>query len=766
MNLTEPAFSIESKVFYRATFLLFLVCAAGSCLGDTFTVTRINNTGPGSLPVIINTANATPGQHIIEFSVTGTINLVAPLPLVTNSLTINGRGNVTISGQDAVPIFSFAPGTTNNLSGLGLTAAARAVGDGGAISNAGVLVLDTCALGSNNASTNRGGALYSSGVVSLNNCFFSDNQAAAGGAIYCPAPLTVSATTFLRNAATDGFGGALCVSNLVASGCTFDNNSADATNASGGAVHALGSISVQGSLFTNNSAINGNGGALFSATAGLLSVSNSSFASNRAGNGGALFSLGSLSLLHCAVSSNQANLGFGGGVYCAGNSVVSECAIYGNVAAGGAGQRGTTGGGGGGGLGGGVFTTNGTFSITNCTLSGNLAVGGTPGVANANYNGGGDGGGNNGGKGGTSSSLNNGNSGGFGGGGGGALNGNTGNSGAGGFGGGAGGGINPVGSRVGAAYGGAMFVASGTISIVNVSIISNSVIQLPTGMFAGSTRGGGIYCWTNLPATVVFLRNTIVAGNYNGTGNGPDDLYGTNFSSTGFNLIGNSQGAAGLSINDYQNEPANLGPLQDNGGATLTHALLSNSLALGGGTGVGAPATDQRGVIRPTGWVDIGAFQFSTPPAVTITTQPLGQSFSTAGGVTLTVGASGSGLSYQWQFNGTNMPNSTSPTLNLTNLTATNAGAYRVVVSSSAGGSATSQSANLFYFGDLKLYSGATLGGPVGQQFRVDYADVVNVGATNWMVLSNLTLPSSPYLVIDPSSPSQAKRFYRAVPLP
>lgn len=47
---------------------------------------------------------------------------------------------------------------------------------------------------------------------------------------------------------------------------------------------------------------------------------------------------------------------------------------------------------------------------------------------------------------------------------------------------------------------------------------------------------------------------------------------------------------------------------------------------------------------------------------------------------------------------------------------------------SSARGSTTSQSANLLFFGDVKFYGGVTLGGPIGQQFWVDYADVVNVG--------------------------------------
>ncbi len=56
--------------------------------------------------------------------------------------------------------------------------------------------------------------------------------------------------------------------------------------------------------------------------------------------------------------------------------------------------------------------------------------------------------------------------------------------------------------------------------------------------------------------------------------------------------------------------------------------------------------------------------------------------------------------------------------------------------------------------------------GPVGQQFRVDYADVLVAGTTNWQVLTNITLPSSPFVVVDYSSSGQTKRYYRAVPLP
>ena len=58
-----------------------------------------------------------------------------------------------------------------------------------------------------------------------------------------------------------------------------------------------------------------------------------------------------------------------------------------------------------------------------------------------------------------------------------------------------------------------------------------------------------------------------------------------------------------------------LGPLADNGGPTLTHALPDGSSAIDSGTSVGAPAVDQRNVPRPQGGgVDIGAFEYEPVP--------------------------------------------------------------------------------------------------------------------------------------------------------
>ncbi len=137
--------------------------------------------------------------------------------------------------------------------------------------------------------------------------------------------------------------------------------------------------------------------------------------------------------------------------------------------------------------------------------------------------------------------------------------------------------------------------------------------------------GGGLALFTG----TYRLRNTIVAGNFKGTSSPiADDVFGSVDTSAGSsnNLIGTG-GAGGLTngTNFNQVGVANpgMGPLANNGGPTLTHALLFNSLAIEAGdntiaSGAGL-TTDQRGTGFPriadsadantTATVDIGAFE-------------------------------------------------------------------------------------------------------------------------------------------------------------
>jgi hypothetical protein len=90
--------------------------------------------------------------------------------------------------------------------------------------------------------------------------------------------------------------------------------------------------------------------------------------------------------------------------------------------------------------------------------------------------------------------------------------------------------------------------------------------------------------------------------------------------SRGDNLVGTDTGCpSDASRGDLTVAPAAvftevLGPLQDNGGPTWTHALLPGSPAIDRGEAGQCPATDQRGVSRPQGaGCDLGAFELEGP---------------------------------------------------------------------------------------------------------------------------------------------------------
>ena len=150
----------------------------------------------------------------------------------------------------------------------------------------------------------------------------------------------------------------------------------------------------------------------------------------------------------------------------------------------------------------------------------------------------------------------------------------------------------------------------GTLNLNNVTIADN--IADVTGSGAGN--GGGIA--TNGGAAT--LKNTLIGGNAdNSSVTRYPDCSGA-LTSQGYNLVQNVLGCSfTTTTGDITGKSPNLGPLQNNGGGTLTHALLTGSLAIDaanparpGSGGAACEATDQRGMPRPYGAVcDIGAFE-------------------------------------------------------------------------------------------------------------------------------------------------------------
>ncbi|HKY64375.1 MAG TPA: choice-of-anchor Q domain-containing protein [bacterium] len=139
------------------------------------------------------------------------------------------------------------------------------------------------------------------------------------------------------------------------------------------------------------------------------------------------------------------------------------------------------------------------------------------------------------------------------------------------------------------------------------------------------------------PSMLLTMANSILANNQAGDSS-PDCA--AEFFSEGYNLIGDTEGCVGFTATgDQTGIDPQLGPLQDNGGPTFTHALLVGSPAIdtanpdGCTDNAGTLLTrDQRGETRPvnatglaTAICDRGAFEFQLPeptPTPTPTATP------------------------------------------------------------------------------------------------------------------------------------------------
>jgi predicted outer membrane repeat protein len=173
------------------------------------------------------------------------------------------------------------------------------------------------------------------------------------------------------------------------------------------------------------------------------------------------------------------------------------------------------------------------------------------------------------------------------------------------------------------------------LSIVNSTISGNSA----------GTSGGGIYNFLSL-----LVANSTISGNSAGSGGGiyndGDDLVeisstilnagalganifnnGSTVTSDGYNLSSDDGGGYLTGPGDQINTDPLLGPLQNNGGPTLTHALLPGSPAIDAGDPNFRPPpfNDQRGCpfVRVfNDRLDIGSFETQPPRRPCLTPRP------------------------------------------------------------------------------------------------------------------------------------------------
>lgn len=406
--------------------------------------------------------------------------------------------------------------------------------------------------------------------LTLNNLSISNGSDSPGGAIYNTGTLIITNSTLINNKAPGGVGGVIYnTGGVTITGSTLSNNVASAGLA--GCISNEGMLTISNSTFSNN--FGGlAGGAIINN--GTTSIDHGIFYINQSpGGGGAIVNNNSLTILNSSFSNNTSSSGRGGAIYNVSTMTITGSGFSLNEASS---------------SGGSIYNTS-FITITNSIFSSNTV---TSGVGGSIHND-------------ASGDL--------------VIRATTIKDGS--IPGGMGGGIyneggltleadTLSGNSVPAGMGGGLYNGtSGIATVTNCTfaengggmagggIISNGVITVTNSTLYENYAGGLVNNGT------MTVKNTIVAANTSYNCNGTIVSAGHNLEdgvTCGFTAEG-----------DLSNTDPFMAPLANNGGLTLTYALLPNSPAINAGTNTGCPAVDQRGMSRPQfGVCDIGAFEF------------------------------------------------------------------------------------------------------------------------------------------------------------
>jgi hypothetical protein len=279
--------------------ILTLVLAmhyASPAWADTFTVTNLHDSGPGSLRAAMEAAEANAGADEIVFAdgVSGTITLASMLPIIRDpaGLIIDGGGDVTVSGNNAVTVFFVSriadqQGGALSLRNLKLTDGKCThvfCNGAGIFTNGESVEVINSTISGNDAPGGGGGGIGSSGdgSVTVTNSTITDNSAVAGGGIYHDTgdSLTVTNSTISGNSASGVGGGIFDAIGMQVTNSTITDNSAS----DGGGIYItfVGGGRVTNSTIVGNSA-SGSGGGIFIDEGNFLDLRNTIVANSTSG---------------------------------------------------------------------------------------------------------------------------------------------------------------------------------------------------------------------------------------------------------------------------------------------------------------------------------------------------------------------------------------------------------------------------------------------------------------------------------------------------
>jgi len=323
----------------KAALWLLHTVILGQSLAGEFLTTNLQNEGEGSLRQAMISANASSGTNTIRFSVDGTINVQAELPLILGHIIFLGRGPertlISVGNRtNSSSLFHISAGASATFQGLTIKDAVSMV-PGAAIHNSGRVTLENCLI-TNHQAIDQGGAIYNLGqLVCLSSTICSNSvvgkrgtnivtaggggafKGTGGGLHVAGGSVVMTNCTLSANVATGGRGG----DNLDTDG---GGGGGGGGEGSGGGIYvASGTLTLVNVTVTQNHAVGGLGG---------NGSGGGGFGGNGVSRGGGLFNdQGTIRLFNTIIAENSANASIDvgrsvGGYESLGNNLVGKLA--------------------------------------------------------------------------------------------------------------------------------------------------------------------------------------------------------------------------------------------------------------------------------------------------------------------------------------------------------------------------------------------------------------------------------------------------------